>query len=637
MPSPSGFARSKFAQSVASDRGLARISERARGWLCCGIVCLCLACSGGEVAEQVHQGSSAGQTAAASGMREQTAASRPENPAEPARSAASLSDSRLQDLLTKCQRDSYYDRNVADIVPILVEKMGSAEAAVQQSAIGELGATGPAAVPAIERVFRELFSDAAQVGAMQNVIGALSLNKSTPAKRLLLEALGHPHSTVRVAALRGLLLQDLEESDSGPLGFSAAIEFGPARALALKCLYRAAPRTALELSLQWLEQGTAGEALQVALRGLAQQGSLLPAAPRERLAERLPPAQGLFLFAGLLERPQTDSGEPGEPQAGAAEATQRLAREALLAALSGGDSNLAQQALQALLFARQLEWIAGLLEAHPDASLRLSACSALANALWPLDRDLAFLKLEPGPARERTLEVLRRTIDDPNQALREEAWSLLVRLGDPEAFDRALAALGESERSLALMVIPLKDCLLRAAEAGETQLAERALARLQELEAEVSHLPLAGLRLRLIQTMGLVPLRAAAEQILGLARVATGTIEGLRAHEWLVIQASNSGRAGRERLYAALFEERDPFRRLDLIWAVGSVADELAREQLTALLEDERLCEAERLFAANRLCELGPSAQVAPTLKRLAPRLQGEARRGLQCLLWRWY
>jgi hypothetical protein len=556
---------------------------------------------------------------------------------EPQRSNATLQDPRLQDLFLKCQRDAYFDRNVSDPFPILLSKLGSGESGVQQAAIEELGAAGAAAVPGIERIFREIFSDAAQVGGMQNVIGALALNRSLPAKRLLLEALGHPHSTVRISALRGLLLQDLEESDSGPLAYSAALEFGSARAVALKCLFLASPRAALELSLEWLEQGTAGDALPVALRGVAQQGALLPAAPRERLAERLPRAQGIYLFAGLLERPNLGAGETAEAQAGAFEETERVARQALIEALSGDDPNLAQQALQALMYARQVDWVASLLESPAEAGLRLAACSSLANALWPLDRDLAFMELGPGPARDRVLSVLRRAIDDPDQSLREEAWSLLVRLGDPEAFDRALAALGETERSLALVVIPLKDCLLREAAKGESALAERALARLIELEAEVQDLPLSGRRLRLLQTMGLVPLRAAAEKLLGIARQADTTIEGLRAHEWLIIQASNSGQAGRQRLFEAIAEEADPARRLDLIWAVGSAADDAARQNLLSLIDDERLCEAERLFAAQRLCEIGPTALVAPTLKRLAPRLQGEARRGLQCLLWRWY
>jgi HEAT repeat protein len=287
--------------------------------------------------------------------------------------------------------------------------------------------------------------------------------------------------------------------------------------------------------------------------------------------------------------------------------------------------------------AKQLEWIGRLAADLPNESLRLRATTGLANALWPMDRSMEFLRLPPGPARERTLASLRARLDDPSQPVREEAWSVLLRCGDPEAFDRALLALGESERSLQLLVQPLRDCLRREAEAGGSALIERALARLEELLAEREAEPLAGRRLRLLQTLALVPDARSAERLLGLARSSDTTIEGLRAHEWLLIQASNSGPAGRTRLHAALFEESDPIRRLDLIWVLGSVPDEASRVRLLELLDDERFSQAERLYAAQQLCQMGPTERVASAIKRLAPRFDNQARRGLQCLLWRWY
>lgn len=552
--------------------------------------------------------------------------------AEPARSAVVFADPRLQDLLRQCVRDSFYDRNVADPLAILVGKLQSGDSAPLQRAIEELGAAGERALPELERLYRELFSDAARMGTFQNVLGALSLNRSAGSRRLLLETLGHPHSTPRLSALRGLLQQELGPDESGPLAYTAAIEFGPARALALEALFLANPEAAAELSLDWLERGTAGEALPVALRQLVRHRDRVPGAPRERLAERLPGVQAVFLWASLLP-PEDAEGNPTPAASGAA----RTASEALLAALTGAEQGLANEALEALLHAKQLAWLGRLSAELPDDGLRLRATTGLANALWPLDRSMEFLRLEQGPAFERTVQALRARLDDPAQAVREEAWSVLLRCGDPEAFDRALLALGESERSLQLLVQPLRDCLRREAAAGASALIERALARLEELLAERSGEPLAGRRLRLLQTLALIPHARAAEHLLELARSSDTTIEGLRAHEWLMIQASNSGPAGRARLHQALFEESDPIRRLDLIWVLGSVPEEANRERLLALLDDERLSQAERLFAAQQLCQMGPTERVAPALKRLAPRFDDQARRGLQCLLWRWY
>jgi hypothetical protein len=551
---------------------------------------------------------------------------------EPAQSEAALADPRLQDLLRQCTRDGFYDRNLADPLAILVGKLQSGDSAPLQRAIEELGAAGERAMPDLERLYRELFTDAARMGTFQNVLGALSLNRSAGARRLLMETLGHPHSTPRLSALRGLLQQDLGAEEAGPLAYTAAIELGPARALALECLFMANPEAAAELSLDWLERGTAGEALPVALRQLVHQRAKLPSAPRERLAERLPGVQAVFLWASLLP----EDGAEGA-LAGALAGSARSASEALLTALTGTEEGLAGEALEALVHAEQLEWLGRLAAELPSDGLRLRATTGLANALWPMDRSMEFLRLAPGPARERTIESLRARLDDASQPVREEAWSVLLRCGDAEAFDRALLALGESERSLQLLVQPLRDCLRSEAEAGGSALIERALARLEELLAERESEPLAGRRLRLLQTLALVPDARAAERLLALARTSSGTIEGLRAHEWLMIQASNSGSAGRTRLYAALFEEPDPIRRLDLIWVLGSVPDEASRQRLLELLDDERLSQAERLFAAQQLCQMGPTERIAPAIKRLAPRFDHQARRGLQCLLWRWY
>ena len=144
------------------------------------------------------------------------------------------------------------------------------------------------------------------------------------------------------------------------------------------------------------------------------------------------------------------------------------------------------------------------------------------------------------------------------------------------------------------------------------------------------------------KAIGLLPLRAAAAF---LRRVGIGAggekIESLRAHEWLMIQASNTGPEGRAFLREELASEDDPLRRLDLIDAIGSARDDLARSALLALVEGEARNPYELLFAAGCLVKVGPSWEVAAPLKRVSYGLQKstelEARVALQCLLWLWY
>jgi hypothetical protein len=103
------------------------------------------------------------------------------------------------------------------------------------------------------------------------------------------------------------------------------------------------------------------------------------------------------------------------------------------------------------------------------------------------------------------------------------------------------------------------------------------------------------------------------------------------------VHAANTGIAGRRVLAGALEEERDPVRRLDLLWAATAEPDELAREVAWRVADDERAQPLERVFAAWQLANLGPAEEVAPRLERLALRLEGDARRAIQCLLHFWF
>jgi HEAT repeat protein len=112
----------------------------------------------------------------------------------------------------------------------------------------------------------------------------------------------------------------------------------------------------------------------------------------------------------------------------------------------------------------------------------------------------------------------------------------------------------------------------------------------------------------------------------------------LRAHEWFVLQASNSGVAGQPFLIEELASETDALRRLDLLWAIGAPGNDAAREALIEFLERDDVEPLEKLFAAQQLVRMGPAGEIAPRLKQLALRIEDPvARRALQCLLWKWY
>lgn len=245
-----------------------------------------------------------------------------------------------------------------------------------------------------------------------------------------------------------------------------------------------------------------------------------------------------------------------------------------------------------------------------------------------------FAKLgTPGPERRAALLA---ALADPDDSVRAEVLKTLCELGDPEGIEHALAGLdGEG------FVLQSALQALRPVTQSDPALARRAFARLMERHALEEHRPVAQ-RSATFKALAQLPLAEAAE-FLHTIGVAAGdeTIESLRAHDWLMIQAANTGLPGRTRLAELLRDEHDALRRVDLIDALGSLRDELARTVLLERVEDSTAAPLERLFAASLLVKIGPSWDVAPRLKRVSYTLQTpaelEARSALQCLLWTWY
>ncbi len=217
--------------------------------------------------------------------------------------------------------------------------------------------------------------------------------------------------------------------------------------------------------------------------------------------------------------------------------------------------------------------------------------------------------------------------------MRTYALRSLVHFGDVAATNRALSQLHGGTRALQDALVALMTRM-----PDEPELSARVLSELETRYELESHRPLSQ-RLASLKGIGQVPLAAAARKLREIALETEGLeLESLRAHEWILIQAANTGEGGRRYLLEQLASEEHPLRRIDLIWSVTAFRDDLAREALLELVAQEESSPYERLYLAARLANVGPSTVAAPLLKRLSYELEiEEVRIALQCLLWEWY
>jgi hypothetical protein len=135
-----------------------------------------------------------------------------------------------------------------------------------------------------------------------------------------------------------------------------------------------------------------------------------------------------------------------------------------------------------------------------------------------------------------------------------------------------------------------------------------------------------------------LPLVDAARFLYDAAKRTPGEIDGIAAHRWFLIQASNTGAAGRAWLRDRWSEEADPTWRVDIAAACAADRDATSLGFLLRVVDDERTTPLEVLHAANLLVHQGPASEVAPRLKRVALRIDDpKVRPALNCLLWQWY
>lgn len=528
-------------------------------------------------------------------------------PAEPdtlepgASDRAVAADRRVAPLLVDCPLSGFYDRDLSDLVPVLLTKVEQAQPDPLKRAKEELGLLGAEAFPALGHAFHGYYTDPQRSPFLENVVDALTFNAADESHALLMEALRHPQESVRSKALDGLQRLARPE-DFDVLVERLAIETRELRRHTVPALFRADRTRAEAFVLDAIARGDERDLWLGSAPFLAESESLATA---QRCAELYP---GLdMLLAAQLAAAAARHGLPG-------------AREHLRAELADERTQRRLNAVEALRRARLFDELRPALLEDRAAEVRALAAAAL-RGIELTDERRAWLQ---------------GALTDSDPSVRGEALGVLCAAGDPEGLTLALAELDGASVGLQLALQALRVPLQNDAEVARVAY-ERLLAR----HAREEHRPLAQ-RTATFKAIGQMPLAAAAELLHALGRAAGETrLESLRAHEWLMIQAANTGVAGRGALVRALAAEDDPLRRIDLIDSIGSIRDDLARNALLELVEQDARSPLERLFAASVLIRVGPSWEVAPRLKRVAFAMQGpsqsEARAGLQCLLWQWY
>jgi len=510
-------------------------------------------------------------------------------------------DRRVSELLGACPQSGFYDRDLSDPVPLLLEKLERGRPDPLKRAKEELGMLDARAFPLLANAFHSYYTDPMRSPFLENTVDALAFGSSDEAHELLLEALQHPQESVRSKALDGLA-RHARPADFELLAERLAIETRELRRQSVAALFQADETRAEALFLDFMARGEQRELWSAAAPRYAQTHDPVIASRCAELFPSLEPVLGVHLAAGAALQGEGVALAFLRQETRADEPQRRLA------------------AVNALQRAGLLDELQHSLLEDPSTEVRAIAAAAL--GLQALDDS------------RRTW--LRSALNDASPVVQTEALKSLCAQGDPEGLARALAQLGGDAGQLQPALQALREPMRK-----QRELAHTAYECLLQRHALEDHRPIQQ-RTATFKAMGQVPLREAAEFLrhIGLGAGAE-KIESLRAHDWLMIQAANTDVEGRSYLAEELAGERDPLLRLDLIDALGSARDELARTTLSAVAENPANAPLERLFAASALIKIGPSWEVAPRLKRVAYAMQGpqeaEARAALQCLLWMWY
>lgn len=526
-------------------------------------------------------------------------------------SARLRADPRIDDLIYSGAKTGWYDRDTADTLPILIEKLERGMVAPLQRAKEELARGGEPALTEVERVLRKAFGDSMASATLQNALDVACMADGILAHDLVLACLDHPRGAVRKIAADALARRHARPEDYDRLLLQSEGEVPDLKPLLLRAL------------------ATADLA-----RAQADYLGFACARQHPESWQDMVPVLFLTKDAQLCERAKAcwRDALPGLRLALAVLAARAGDTDAAAFVLAESDSAAAEErgrALAALDALGRHDRIGEMLLADPSPAVRKAALGLIA------------VRAQDPALRPLLLQVSREPADvNGNVELAELALGVLLRLGEPAAADTVLAGLegddASFERTLRVLIPLLEE---------RADLTERTWEALMRRAKAEEALPLEQ-RLVVFQAIGLVPRADAARYLreVALAAPPDALIKGKRVHDWMMIQAANTGNEGRAWLATQLPGERDPLRRLDLVWAISAqrcASDDapcLGRDVLLALVEAPDTHPLEMLYAASRLVVLGPSQTVAPRLKRAVLHVKDpEARMALETLLWTWY
>lgn len=515
-----------------------------------------------------------------------------------------MADDRVGNLLHGCLKNTHYDRDLSDLVPTLLEKLRSGQADPLHRAKEELAAIGTEAIPYIENVFSQSYSNQLEFAYLQNALDVAVMTDAPEARELLTEALRHPRDTVRDLGVQGLARGRARPEDYGRLRDLIDLESNPTFRTAFATgLFAADPVRAAREYLDWVEGNEYRELWAPVLSALV---LVEDEVVDQRCAElwRSAPLEAKFFLAAVAAGAGTTS-----------------AYDFLVEEASSPQVERRSRALGAFAALGDVGMLTFLLVEDDDHVVRVTAGARL---------------LDHGDTPE-IRAAFAQGMDDPDADVRALCLSRMVALGDPQAIDRALDGLTSTMQRVEESIEALGPACQQ-----DAALAARVLETLDERFQAESHLPWTE-RLVTLQAISQVRTESAARYLATLGdELDEAGIQGLRGHRWLCFQIGNTGAAGRVVVEELLAEETDPLRRLDLIEAMANDRADEARPSIHAALlpivDDESLHPLERLYAADRLVRVGPMAVVAPRLKRACLRLRDErARVAMQCLLWKWY
>ncbi len=517
--------------------------------------------------------------------------------ADPARPPAS-EDPRLAWLLAPFPRDGYYDVDTTDVVGILIEVLRFGHRDPLQHARKELADLGPEGVEAARRVIELAWNDPDRFNDIRNALDVLSYSREPSAHDVIRKVLDHPAPVPRQASWRALR-QHPDPRDYDRVRELFDTEDGVLRPELALLLHDLDPERAEDQYAAWIAAG-----LEIPI--WPELASKLAVSPRLRTQERccgLDPLE-LPMVQALLAAACARSGDEQALE--------------LLRSWQRGEHpvrrEMAVDALGRAELAAELVWS---LEREPSPQVRLKAVGALAAVSGDLD-------LRP---------YLLAGMSDADQAVANACRRVLLQRGDAEAIESAVQDLSSRRPGVAEEAVLALSGLWKEDEA----LARRCLELLVARHAEEASRPLAE-RQGVLRAIGLVPLEESTRLLHELSRGAKGRIQDIPAERWLVLMIGNQGEPGERRLIEALETEGDLLRRLDLIEALSAHTTERSRAWLLARADADGVPPYELLFIADRLTRMGPTAVVAPTLKRATARVeQDDVRRALQGLLWLWY